>query len=369
MLKKTSTPKSSVGAAVALLFLCAVIGFCGDARAHGGEPFSSELVPDSDVNEGSDRQQPSLWKSQPSAADELVDKYLFGSPGANAIAAAQHRLELKLLEKIDFDDGVCQLTGRQRDKLRLAGEGDIKRLFDQVEIAKRKFQFMDDHGVTTLAGMRIVQREFNPLRIMLSSDSFRVGSLYAKTTARVLTSEQLARCRVVDSVSRLGGKIECRTSSREASLAVIFVGVELTDEQFAKLELQGLGNLKALHLAGTRMTDTSLANMHRLTQLERLSINMMDVTDAGLAGLSALTNLKSLSLTNIPVSNAGLRCLLPLTNLEQLDLPEHAVGDTLPLLQKLPNLRSLTLHENLRVTERGSIEKMRNVPVLNRGRP
>ena len=89
--------------------------------------------------------------------------------------------------RIDDLDRVCRITEAQKNKLRLAGRGDIKRFFDKVEALKRKFQQGQNDPNTN------IWQEIQPLQVELNAGLFGDDSIYAKTIRRTLSPDQEAR--------------------------------------------------------------------------------------------------------------------------------------------------------------------------------
>ena len=64
---------------------------------------------------------------------------------------------------------------------------------------------------------------------------------------------------------------------------------------------------RAVDLSDTKVTDTGLQHLSRLTQLEKLSLDRTGVTDGGLEHLQELPRLKAISLCGaIQVTDAAL---------------------------------------------------------------
>ncbi len=74
-----------------------------------------------------------------------------------------------------------KLTGPQRAKLRLAGKGDIKRFFDQVEERRSAFETERQTWKTGLAALR----RLDALLQIYQEGPFGDGSLFAKTLHRI----------------------------------------------------------------------------------------------------------------------------------------------------------------------------------------
>jgi hypothetical protein len=137
--------------------------------------------------EGADGDAPGL--KDVVVAEEVFDNFMFGSTG-DAESGRAHAA--KLLDRLVDQFGSSRLlTPAQRQKLRLAGRGDIKRLFDQIEEERRKFealrsdpdkceQFLDD---------------LLPLRQSLQRGPFETDSLFSKTLKKLVDDEKRARAR------------------------------------------------------------------------------------------------------------------------------------------------------------------------------
>ena len=71
-------------------------------------------------------------------ADENFEQWVFNN-GTNS-AQAKTKAETVLRLQIEDLDRICTLTEPQKKKLRLAGQGDLKRFYDLVEEKRRKFK-------------------------------------------------------------------------------------------------------------------------------------------------------------------------------------------------------------------------------------
>ena len=109
---------------------------------------------------------------------DQMDQWVFGRLGGSA--GARSKLDSSLLLRIDDLDRVCRITEAQKNKLRLAGRGDIKRFFDKVEALKRKFQQGQNDPNTN------IWQEIQPLQVELNAGLFGDNSIYAKTIRRHL---------------------------------------------------------------------------------------------------------------------------------------------------------------------------------------
>ncbi len=154
-------------------------------------------------------------------------------------------------------------------------------------------------------------------------------------------------------IERLGGVVSLQNGGPDWLRRIVgnktmrfFDGVYLvnlretqaTDSDLATL--QAMTEIERLNLAGVPVTDTGLAHLKGLTDLAALDLSGTNVTDAGLIHLTRLTRLRYLYLGGTRVTDAGLRHLDGLNNLRQLSVDETNVTDAgiEALKRKLPEL-------------------------------
>src|SRR5262249_37865237 len=101
----------------------------------------------------------------------------------NTPAGARKRLDGLLAVQVDILDRACRLTEAQRNKLHLAGRGDINRFFDQCEGAKRKWQRLEP----TDDKIAEVRQDLTDLRSILEHGLFHENSLLYKSLPNTLT--------------------------------------------------------------------------------------------------------------------------------------------------------------------------------------
>jgi len=112
-------------------------------------------------------------------AERTFDRYVLG--GMADPDSARAYLESVLTERIDAIDPQHRLTPDQRNKLLLAGRGDIKHLFDQIEEERREFKRLR----TDVRGCQIFLRELEPLVLSVQQGPFDADSLLAKTLKKM----------------------------------------------------------------------------------------------------------------------------------------------------------------------------------------
>ena len=106
---------------------------------------------------------------------ENFDRWLFAKE--ESAEKRQRHLEAILRKKVEAAVLAHKLTDKQTAKLRLAGRGDVKRLFDAVEDKRREFERDRQNLGTGLAAFRRLEK----LSQAYKDGPFGDGSLFAKT--------------------------------------------------------------------------------------------------------------------------------------------------------------------------------------------
>lgn len=166
-----------------------------------------------------------IQRAQVMWTDDTIDQWIFGS-GRNA-QQAKKRLESQLTLRIEELDRVCALTEIQKRKLRLAGQGDVKRLFDDMAIIKKKFDKLrnDQNAINQIF------QEIQPLQTRIAAGIFQTESFYQKSVLKTLTVEQAAQLEQLD-IDRRKFRYHAKIL---LALTVMDAGVPLRDEQRQKL--------------------------------------------------------------------------------------------------------------------------------------
>jgi hypothetical protein len=270
-------------------------------------------------------------------------------------AFSRTELEKRLAHKLDDINRICRPSDDQKQKLELAGRGDIKTLLDRVEALKRKSQ-SSQPGDNTLDELL---EENESLKRLVRSGPFEDGSKLAKIQSRVLTKEQLAKLMAFDEIQRLGGRVKTRPQGPE--MEVHLARTRFSDDDFA--HLPALTDIVALDLSQTKFTDSGLAHLKKLTKLRALELGNTPITDSGLYLLKDMTSLETLDLDKTQVTSSGLAYLKGLTRLEHLTLSSTAVTDAgLVHLKGLKELRMLDLSRT-GVTDTG-LQNLRGISSL-----
>lgn len=150
----------------------------------------------------------------------------------------------------------------------------------------------------------------------------------------------LAACDGATEAEQRGGPVESQsTAEAEASWAeqveavaagkAEVIRVERTpiiDEDLAALE--GMDDLRELHLGDARITGEGLQRIATLPRLRLLRISGAELDDADLAPLRTMSELRYLMLYDVPISDAGLRHLHELEQLESFYFTGTDITDT-----------------------------------------
>jgi hypothetical protein len=119
------------------------------------------------------------------ANNDQVEQWLFGRYGG--IGGARSKLESALAVRLDDLERAFGLTAAQKKKLKLAGNGDLKRFFDRVAALKRGSAELQRNPNANLA------HELQPLQAELAAGLFGDGSIFGKTIGKTLDADQAAR--------------------------------------------------------------------------------------------------------------------------------------------------------------------------------
>jgi hypothetical protein len=119
------------------------------------------------------------------AADNF-DRWLFADSRLPK-EVQQRWLEHVLQRKIEVTAWEQKLSVPQQAKLRLAGRGDIKRFFDEVEDRRSDFEKDRRNYKSGLAALRRLE----PLELTYLGGPFNDGSLFAKTLGKI-TADSMA---------------------------------------------------------------------------------------------------------------------------------------------------------------------------------
>jgi hypothetical protein len=89
--------------------------------------------------------------------------------------------------RIDDLERTCGVTDAQKKKLKLAGRGDIKRIFDRVEEAKRTFRQAQNDPNNN------IWQAIQPIQLEVNAGLFGDESIFQKSIKKTLNDDQMAR--------------------------------------------------------------------------------------------------------------------------------------------------------------------------------
>jgi hypothetical protein len=119
--------------------------------------------------------------------DEQFERWVF--PQDQTADRVRNKFESLLNSKVDQIERTCELTLTQVRKLRMMGQGDIKRFFDTYEKAKTHFKALNNDP----GRIQEIQPYLAPVRSALQGGPFTEDSLLTKSLRTTLTEEQFTR--------------------------------------------------------------------------------------------------------------------------------------------------------------------------------
>lgn len=185
----------------------------------------SALVDDAAVNDAPEMEEDDLVEeapaqmqfARPTMTDEMFEQWVFNSVG-NAQAAAL-RFDSMLIVQAETVANVCGMTPQEKEKLLLAGRGDIARFFERVEVSRKKFQLVknDQNRINE------VFQDIQPLQMTVNAGLFNDGSFFQKVVKKSLNAEQRKKLDQAERDRRIfqyKAKIELVVSALDDSIAL-----------------------------------------------------------------------------------------------------------------------------------------------------
>ena len=157
--------------------------------------------------------------------DQQFEQWVFQQYGNAATARTKLKEALELYAE-DIDQ-ACGLSDDQKQKLRLAGRGDINRFFRTFEEVKLKFQLIrnDQQKVNQIF------QDVTPLQAQMTTGLFTRDSLLQKCLVNTINREQFLKYVKVDQ--------ERRSFHHEAKIGIVITllnqSVPITSEQRRRL--------------------------------------------------------------------------------------------------------------------------------------
>ena len=143
--------------------------------------------------------------------------------------------------------------------------------------------------------------------------------------------------KLVDSI-RKQGILLMPIAPESNYLQANFISVPKATDKEITLLLPFTKQLIWLKLGGTKITDSALTNVVKLTNLRRLNLENTQITDKGLATLASLSELQFLNLVGTNITTDGLTPLSNLSHLQEVFLFKTTISTpALSILkQKMP---------------------------------
>ncbi len=258
----------------------------------------------------------------------------------SALAETVENLTTTLKGQLSPAEWACELTDSQKEKLTLAGRGDIKHLMNRIGALQHRIEALPK-SVDERTLLKLTD-ETAQLQTLLDTTPFGACSLFAKTLHATLTSDQLESYEAFHEIVGEEGWQSIPTDNPAGRQ-----GLRLNLDEFPEEKLCILPKLKGLRsltLDGPFVIDEVLPHLAGLAHLEQLDLSQSLATDDSLRHVTPLTSLQCLRLDGSWVTGAGCEHLQHLHHLTDLSLLETEVGDDdLVHLEKLRNLRKLNL--------------------------
>ncbi len=176
---------------------------------------------------------------------------------AAAADAVRSRLTKTLAHELQIMDYLCELTETQKQKLELAGRGDVERLCDGIE--ERRMKILRNKNDEKKVNQ--IFREITQLKQQLESGPFGRGALFRKAMETTLTAEQAVKYKPIREVLQGGGLVDTVERGRDVVLGVVLLGEGFSDE--IVVHLKRLPALGLLRVFNTKITDAGIAELQQ----------------------------------------------------------------------------------------------------------
>jgi hypothetical protein len=184
-----------------------------------------------------------------------IDVWVFGN---RRNGWPQHRLDSLLKMRTEEVARSAGLSEAQKQKLMLAGEGDIRRFMESVEDLKAKYQ----SGRMEMNAWQRIFQETRPLQTTLHRGLFNNNSLFAKTLAKTLTAEQAVRYQAAEDERRM---FQYKALVQMAVFRLT-PPLGLSDDQRRRLAKLILDNSRPLRTSGQQDHYLVMVQMSRLPE-------------------------------------------------------------------------------------------------------
>jgi uncharacterized membrane protein len=255
--------------------------------------------------------------------------------------------------KLRMDDKDAFLKGGENGVIAIAGQAD------NSEMVKRLVLDLDaKHHMPPKGKMQPTEQDILLLRWWIDKgltfdkkvkdieQPDAVKAIFANFTTTVAKKEnpyiptetvEAADEKLMDSV-RKQGILLMRVAPQSPYLQANFVSVPKAGDREVAMLLPFAKQLVWLKLGNTKITDSAMETVAKMTHLTRLSLENTAITHKGLATLTTLSHLQYLNLVGTKVTSDGLPPLSNLSGLKQVFLYKTTIApnDLKDFQQKMP---------------------------------
>lgn len=162
--------------------------------------------------------------------EETFEQWVFGGKTTSQVTK---RLDSLLALRVESVERACGLSDGQKNKLQLAGRGDVKRYFGSVEEVRREFRKVrrDQNRINE------IWQKIQPLQMKFNTGIFDETSLFCKVLKRTLDPDQSGQYEQQER-ERRRFRYEAKV---ELAIAMMETGLPLRDiqrQKFVKLLLE-----------------------------------------------------------------------------------------------------------------------------------
>lgn len=255
--------------------------------------------------------------------------------------------------KLRMDDKEAFLKGGENGVIAIAGQAD------NSEMVKRLLLDMDaKHHMPPKGKTQPTEQDITLLRWWIDKgltfdkkvkdleQPDKVKAIFANFNTGVAKNEnpfiptqtvEAADDKLIDSV-RKQGILLMPVAPKSNYLQANFVSMPNAGDKEVALLLPFAKQLVWLKLGNTKITDSAMATVTKMTNLTRLNLDNTAITNKGLAALTSLSHLQYLNVVGTKVESDGLYPLSNLSALKQVFLYKTTIAsnDLKDLQQKMP---------------------------------
>ncbi len=256
--------------------------------------------------------------------------------------------------KLRMDDKDAFLKGGENGVIAIAGQADNSEMVKRLVLDMDAKHHMPPKGKTQPTEQDIVLLRWwintgltfdKKVKDIEQPDA--VKAIFANFNTSVAKKEnpfiptvsvEKADEKLIDSVKKQGILL-MPVAPQSNYLQASFVSIPKAGDKEVALLLPFAKQLVWLKLGNTKITDSAMVAVAKLTNLTRLSLENTPLTDKGLASLTALSHLQYLNVVGTKVTSDGLLPLSNLTELKQVFLYKTSISSNMlsVLQQKMPH--------------------------------